>query len=191
MSIDFEDTLRGALRREAELAPDVGDLAVRTRKERARQRVRGALLTGGGLVLVLAVAVPAVGWLRPGTSLAPAAVAPSVSSDIVLMTQDAPTDQWMTASLSGALVVTDAGCLGVQWQPTSEVQPVVWPYGWTAVRDGDGRAVLQDDRGRAVGREGDKIEIGGGLVGPNHKWQDNPCATREPFLGGPDVTIVN
>ena len=179
------------MHRAAKLAPAVGDLAGRTRQARARQRVRRTVMAGGAGLTVLALAVAGAAWLPPGASPGQVAAASGASPGVLLMTQNAPTRYQDTAEKSGTLVLTDQGCLAIQSRPPGEVAPVVWPYGWTGARDDTGRVVLYNDQGRPVAHEGDNISVGGGILGDAHQWRDHPCATREPWLAGPDLTTRN
>lgn len=65
------------------------------------------------------------------------------------------------ALLTGRLVTSAQSGLAVQ-DPTGKVTEVVWPFGYSA-RQGVSGVDLLDERGVVVAREGDFVEITGGL----------------------------
>lgn len=65
------------------------------------------------------------------------------------------------ALMSGTLVRHAESGLAVA--TGNEVTPIVWPFGYTARIEID-RAVLVDESGRTVAREGDEIATGGGFA---------------------------
>ncbi len=70
----------------------------------------------------------------------------------------------MAALAQGTLVPDPRSGLAIA-APTGERTPVMWPFGYSA-RLVDGVIELLDDAGTFVAREGDAVEMGGGL-GPN------------------------
>jgi hypothetical protein len=67
----------------------------------------------------------------------------------------------MDALLSGKLTRHAQTGLGVTAGDGTQVA-VEWPFGYSAHIDG-GIAVLLDDKGNEVAKEGDQIQMGGGL----------------------------
>jgi len=65
-----------------------------------------------------------------------------------------------TAAADGVLVAVDSS-LGVR-DETGGINAVVWPFGY-GVQERDGTRVLVDWLGNPKAREGDHIQVGGGL----------------------------
>jgi hypothetical protein len=80
---------------------------------------------------------------------------------VQLRTDTQPRDACEMALASGRLVADARSGLGLA-DTTGEVTPVIWPFGYSARREASG-VVLLDETGRAVAREGDHIEMGGGF----------------------------
>jgi hypothetical protein len=90
-----------------------------------------------------------------------AASPPGATSEAFLIRRaNAPAQACMDALLSGTLVRHPASGLGVDGG--GQRYAVEWPFGWSA-RIETGRVVLVDDKGALIAREGDKVEMGGGL----------------------------
>lgn len=72
----------------------------------------------------------------------------------------------MDALMGGKLARNAASGLGIT-TATGEATAVEWPFRYSAWLV-DGRIVLHDETGKTVAREGDEINIGGGLG--NQLW---------------------
>jgi hypothetical protein len=100
--------------------------------------------------------------------LAIAALAVVLSGcSVQLRTAPAPVNGCDDALLSGRLVTSAQSGLAVV-DSTGHVTEVLWPFGYTARRGASG-VELVDDRGATVAREGDFVEMAGGL-GANDVW---------------------
>ena len=86
---------------------------------------------------------------------------------VQLRTAPAPGDACDDALISGRLVTSAQSGLAVV-DSTGHVTEVLWPFGYTARRGVSG-IELVDDKGAVVAREGDFVEMGGGL-GANDVW---------------------
>lgn len=84
-----------------------------------------------------------------------------------LRTAPAPVEACEDALISGRLVADARTGLAIS-DSTGKVTPVLWPFGYSA-RSGLSGLELVDDRGAIVAREGDFVEMGGGL-GANETW---------------------
>ena len=90
---------------------------------------------------------------------------------VQLRTAPAPVNGCDDALLSGRLVTSAQSGLAVV-DSTGHVTEVLWPSGYSA-RRGISGIELVDEKGGVVAREGDFVEMGGGL-GANDVW--NACA---------------
>src|SRR5215208_1769249 len=79
-------------------------------------------------------------------------------------------------ALAFGTVVADGSNLVLQ-DDTGATHPVVWPDGYSVVRDGD-LLVLTDRFGTVKARVGDRVEMGGGV------------STDDRFHGCGDVVVV-
>lgn len=89
-------------------------------------------------------------------------VLPNASSEIELVTASQPYSECPMARGAGILGIHPISGLGVR-PLFGDLIPVRWPFGYTARREADG-AVLIDDQGRVVAREGDNVEFAGGRI---------------------------
>ena len=78
-----------------------------------------------------------------------------------LRTATVESEACMMALMSGTLARHPETGLGIA-DPDGTVQPVEWPFGYSA-RTEVSQTVLLDETGKVVAREGDQVEIGGGL----------------------------
>ncbi|HET9852253.1 MAG TPA: hypothetical protein VFP56_07080 [Candidatus Limnocylindrales bacterium] len=109
--------------------------------------------TGRGVVLALVIAVSA-----------------GCGTPVALRTAPAAVDACDQALIGGVLVPSSQSGLAVQ--PTArnqEMVEVLWPFGYSAVRDLEGAMTLRDASGKEIAREGETILMGGGL-GANGVW---------------------
>ena len=90
---------------------------------------------------------------------------------VQLKTAPAPVSVCDDALTSGRLVTSAQSGLALA-DSTGHVTEVLWPSGYSARRGVSG-IELVDEKGAVVAREGDFVEIGGGL-GANDVW--NACA---------------
>ncbi|MEU9857958.1 hypothetical protein [Streptomyces sp. NPDC047974] len=161
-------------------------MAKRPVRERSsgRGRVRrGAVVLAGCLLLVgcggaeagevVTVPVETVETEKPVGAGEAGGAAPAV-----LMTRepDAPL-VGLYAHLPGTLVVTEGGCVGVRTAESGRTVPIAWGHGWSA-REEDGRTAVHDPGGRLLGREGDRVGLGGGFT---DAFAEHPCATGRVF----------
>ena len=86
---------------------------------------------------------------------------------VQLRTAPARVDVCDDALVSGRLVTSAQSGLALV-DSTGHVTEVLWPFGYTARRGVSG-IELVDDKGATVAREGDLVEMGGGL-GANDMW---------------------
>jgi hypothetical protein len=84
-------------------------------------------------------------------------------NQLVLRTASAPQTACDAALVAGWLVSSRESGLALQ-QPGEPNLPVTWPFGY---RTGSfvGGLELQDENGRVLAREGEFVEVGGGLGG--------------------------
>jgi hypothetical protein len=73
---------------------------------------------------------------------------------------------WPAALLQGTLLERN-GCVVLAGR--SESVLLLWPEGYSTRRDPDGSLVVLDDHGDRVGRMGDEVSLGGGLVGESRQ----------------------
>ena len=109
-----------------------------------------------------------------GTTGSGGAATPQAVNRIPITVEDAPADACMEALITGGLVAHEFWGLALQVPGTGELVRPIFPFGYTAVPDGD-RIALLDDRGVLVAHSGDLIQSSGGFVGPE---------------GGPDVAAL-
>ena len=86
---------------------------------------------------------------------------------VQLRTAPAPVDACDDALIGGRLVTSAQSGLAVV-DSTGHVTEVLWPFGYTARRGVSGLELV-DEKGAVVAREGDFVEMGGGL-GANDVW---------------------
>ena len=86
---------------------------------------------------------------------------------VQLRTAPAPVEVCDLALTSGRLVSSAQSGLALV-DSTGHVTEVLWPFGYAARRGLSG-GELVDEKGAAVAREGDLVEMGGGL-GANDVW---------------------
>jgi len=68
----------------------------------------------------------------------------------------------MDALITGQLARNPGSGLGLRHGPAGPPTVVEWPFRYSA-RDEAGRIALLDETGRVVAREGDTVQMGGGL----------------------------
>ncbi|NML53166.1 hypothetical protein HHL19_30375 [Streptomyces sp. R302] len=153
--------------------------------ERGSGRVRrGAVALTGGLLLAAATtacagAESAKAGEAVSVEVQPASVGKTTgAAPAVMMTRaaDAPL-VGLYAHLAGTLVVTEGDCVGVKAAQSGELVPIGWGHGWSA-REENGRTAVYDADGRLLGREGDRVGLGGGFAGG---FDGHPCATGQVF----------
>jgi hypothetical protein len=84
-------------------------------------------------------------------------------NQLVLRTAPAPQEACDAALLSGRLVSSRESGLAIQ-VPGEPNLEVTWPFGYRAGGFA-GSLELQDETGRVVAREGDVVQMGGGMGG--------------------------
>ncbi len=95
------------------------------------------------------------------------AFAVAACNQLVLRTAPAPADACDAALMSGQLVSSRES--GLALRPKGEANvPVTWPFGYEA-GGFVGSLELKDENDRVLAREGDFVEVGGGL-GPDGSW---------------------
>lgn len=99
-------------------------------------------------------------------SIAVAAMVLAGCTSAGIKTASQPSEACMMALLSGTLVEDPRSGLAVS-DGQGNITPVEWPYGYSA-RNELSTIVLVDERGQAVAREGDQVQLGGGLG--NELW---------------------
>ena len=102
------------------------------------------------------------------------AATPLAIERIPITVEDEPAGACMDALLSGGLVGHEQWGLALQVPGTGELIRPVFPFGYTAVRDG-ARIALLDERANVVAHSGDLIQAGGGFIGAE---------------GGPNVAVL-
>ena len=124
-----------------------------------------------GATLLVALAITACSGTPAAT------VAPTDPPTVAIRTAPAGNLACMDALMSGTLARHAATGLGVT-SADGQQMAVEWPFRYSA-RVVDGRIVLLDETGKAVAREGDKIQVGGGFG--NAVW--HACAPVVPQNG--------
>ncbi|OGO54904.1 MAG: hypothetical protein A2V84_06260 [Chloroflexi bacterium RBG_16_70_13] len=118
----------------------------------SRPGVRIRLATASVALVVLLVACGSDGTPTPPTS-------------VRVTTAAAPANACMDALITGILVPHAAWGIGLQTPGTGELTRPIFPFGYSAVVDGD-RLALLDEKGRLVAHTGDLIQSGGGSIDP-------------------------
>ena len=103
------------------------------------------------------------------------AFAVAACNQLVLRTAAAPTEACDAALTGGRLVSSRESGLALQ-SPGQANLEVTWPFGYRA-GGFVGSLELQDETGRILAREGDFIEVGGGLGGDG-RWVACPGTVR-------------
>ncbi len=65
----------------------------------------------------------------------------------------------------------------------------MWPAGYSARLDGGGRLELLDSANNVVAREGDTVQVGGGMASESVK-PSLPCVSTPAFVVNSDVTVT-
>lgn len=97
------------------------------------------------------------------------------NTPVALRTATVKVDACEQALLAGELVASNLSGLAIRNADT--VTEVLWPFGYTANRESAG-LVLRDPTGKVVGREGQRVEMSGGL-GANNVWTACAGTIRE------------
>ncbi len=104
-----------------------------------------------------------------GTRVAPF----TQSAPVALRTQSAPTDHCDDGLFGGTLEVSATSGLAVRGTDgRGQLADVLWPYGYSAIRDGTG-IVLRDASGNEIARQGETITMAGGF-GADGVWAACP-----------------
>jgi hypothetical protein len=85
-----------------------------------------------------------------------------------LRTATVESEACMLALTSGTLARHPETGLGIAG-PEGTVQAVEWPFGYSAWTEVS-QTVLVDETGKVIAREGDQIEVGGGLGNGEQLW---------------------
>jgi hypothetical protein len=80
-----------------------------------------------------------------------------------VVTADRPAQGCMDALITGVLVPHAAWGIALQTPVTGELNRPIFPFGYSAVVDGE-RLALLDEHGRLVARTGDLVQSGGGSI---------------------------
>ncbi|MEX2546552.1 MAG: hypothetical protein WD830_02035 [Chloroflexota bacterium] len=115
--------------------------------------------------------IPAVGILAAALLIAACASTPSATPETIsLSTQPPPQSEGCDQALGhGRLVPDPRSGLAIAGSDGT-AQPVMWPFGFSAVLDDASRIVLLNENGQPIAREGDTVEFGGGLGLNNFFW---------------------
>ena len=101
-----------------------------------------------------------VGALAAGLVSIAIAACSVLGVPFTIKTAGAPTNLCMAALGGGVLARNPVSGLGFI-HPDGKAVSVLWPFGYSARIEG-AQAVLLDDEGTVVAREGDKVTLGGG-----------------------------
>ena len=63
--------------------------------------------------------------------------------------------------------------------PEQRVLPV-WPFGYWATSS---PFAIYDYDGKAIARDGDTLQLGGGMVDVEHAGADNACGAKQAWIG--------
>ncbi|TAK02815.1 MAG: hypothetical protein EPO36_00900 [Chloroflexota bacterium] len=88
---------------------------------------------------------------------------PTPPQFVQVVTADRPAQACMDALITGVLVPHAAWGIALQTPGTGELNRPIFPFGYSAVVNGD-RLALLDEQGRLVARTGDLIQSGGGSI---------------------------
>ncbi len=112
----------------------------------------------------------ALGMLATALLIAACASTQSPTPEtITLSTQPPPQSAGCDQALGHGRLVPDPRSGLATAGSDGTAQPVMWPFGFSAVLD-DGRIVLLNENGQPIAREGDTVEFGGGLGLNNFFW---------------------
>lgn len=148
------------------------------RGRRARWQRRAA----PALAVAVVGAVVVVGGRGLGSLDADPAPADPADSDpgLVLNTSEwEPGDDATEALGGGMLAVSDDGCVHVASHGSAG--DIVWPAGYTATFEPDGRVVVRRPDGQIVAAQGSRVEAGGGEAGPGTEFACRAPDSRGAF----------
>jgi len=90
--------------------------------------------------------------------------APTAIERVPITTERAPTNVCMEALITGVLVPHAQWGIALQVPGTGELMQPIFPFGYSAARDGV-RLALLDETGRLVAHTGDLVQSSGGGIG--------------------------
>ncbi len=99
---------------------------------------------------------------------------PGPDGQTIYFPRQAPTNVYLTALMEGTLILDSNGCLRVEGA-RGDAPLVLWRYGFTLRVEGD-RIEVHNDKGQAVARVGEPVQMGGGSA-PNPIDDGLPIAT--------------
>lgn len=105
--------------------------------------------------------------------------APAARGDVVLVTSKSRGGGGM-AALGRFKVHYDSAQRCVYFGTSEERMLPVWPFGYWA---SSSPLTIYDYDGNVVAKEGDAIELGGGMVDIEHARADNTCGAKQAWIG--------
>lgn len=113
-------------------------------------------------------------WITLALALAGCTAGPTPNAEVVYVRTETNSDAACYRAIGeGTLVVDAVAGLGLR-EPAGRVLHPVWPYGWSARRDGGSTALL-DASGHVVAHVGDVVRTSGALIKGDDDWL--VCAT--------------
>jgi hypothetical protein len=106
---------------------------------------------------------------------------PAPRGDVLLVTKKARSSGGM-AALGKFKVQYDSALRCVYFASNEERMLPVWPFGYWATSS---PLVIYDFDGNVVAKEGDTIELGGGMVDIEHAGTDATCGAKQAWIGNP------
>ncbi|MDX6282154.1 MAG: hypothetical protein QOH03_3225 [Kribbellaceae bacterium] len=163
---ELEQELRATLAEAGDRAQVIHDLGLRAVRPVRRRRTWLASTLAAAAVAAIAVVIAVNTSGQTNTEVA---TNPPSSKPVTIPTSSwKPGDGALTALRSGVLRATPQGCLYLipadERASAKDRTPLVWPAGYTARYNPNGKLEIVAPNGAVVVHEGDDLAVGGGLI---------------------------